>query len=171
MLLSNQPAQDLNIKKAKDKGPVDEVRTVGLRGPMLLSGWGYDIANNPVPSKENDITEFHEETTSRENWNTGPVNLIWDKERKVWSGGLEILCGSLATDITPASDPLTPTTFSMNVFRKTSEGKGAGALTESGESLTCYNRDPSLSQSAGDDVFVMVVRINYEWTPLWVGCP
>jgi hypothetical protein len=34
------------------------------------------------------------------------------------------------------------------------------------------NRDPSLEQDWIENmVFVMAVRVNYEWLPLWVGCP
>lgn len=162
---------DLQIKKANKKSIVDEIKTIGLRGPMMLSGFGIDIAGNPVPSDPDDITTINEDALNRNNWNTGPVNLMWDKERKIWSGGLEVLSGILTGDISAPSDPLNPTTFTVEVLRKTSDDKGAGALESSGEELTCYNRDPSLSQVAGTNVFVIVIRLNYEWTPLWVSCP
>lgn len=162
--------KDININKAKTKSNIQEVRSVGLRGPMLLSGWGYDVANNPVPSADGDITRFHEDPTNRANWKTGPLHLMWDEERKIWSGGIEIISGVLASDITSPSSTSEPTTFTINAFRKTAQGKGAGSQELSSEVITCYNRDTSLEQEAGD-VFVIVGRINYEWVPLWVGCP
>jgi hypothetical protein len=169
---------DFEIRKANEKSEIDEIRTVGLRGPLMLSGWGFDIAGNPAPSKSNDITKFNTDNINgspaafqREFWKTGPVNLMWDDERKVWSGGLDILSGILTSDISAPSSPTEPTTFTVNVLRKVNEEKGSGALETGDEIITCYNRDPSLSQASGSNVFVMIIRINYEWTPLWVGCP
>ena len=166
-----QPADDLQIRKANKTKTLDEVKSIGLRGPLMLSGFGIDIAGNPVPHNPDEISEIHEEASDRTNWCTGPVNLMWDKERKVWNGGLEIISGILTTDILSPDDPLNPTTFTISVLRKTKDDKGSGSQAISGETITCYNRDPSLSQPAGSNVFVMAVRINYEWTPLWVSCP
>ena len=175
ILAANNSSQgetiDFQLAKANKESIVDEVRAIGLRGPMLLSGFGIDVAGNPVPFDKDSITQPAENVKDRGGWRTGPVNLMWDKERCVWSGGLEMLCGVLSSDITAPSSPLSPTTFTVNVFRKTDDAKGDDALSTTGESLTCYNRDPSLSQSASDSVFVIVLRINYEWTPIWVGCP
>ncbi len=168
---SNGVTLDFQVRKANELSRIDHVRSLGLRGPVLLSGWGFDVANNPVPNN-GDIAEFSSDgVTDRSQWKTGPVNLMWDDERKIWSGGLEILSGILDTAITAPSSPLSPTTFDVRLLRKTSEDKGEGALEESGETVTCYNRDPSLSQASGDNVFCMIIRINYEWTPLWIGCP
>jgi len=167
----DEPADDLQIRKANKTKTLDEVKSIGLRGPLMLSGFGVDIARNPAPHDPDNIDQIHEEASDRTNWCTGPVNLMWDKERKTWNGGLEIISGILASDIVAADDPLTPTTFSVNVLTKVKEEKGSGALATRGESVVAYNRDPSLTQAAGEDVFVILVRINYEWTPLWVSCP
>ena len=50
-------------------------------------------------------------------------------------------------------------------------------LISHGEQIVCYNRDNSLQQAAyADDgitslgIWVMAIRLNYEWTPLWIGC-
>ena len=51
-----------------------------------------------------------------------------------------------------------------------------------GETITLRNRDNSLEQLATEfnadsgettdlNVYVIAMRINYEWRPLWVGCP
>jgi hypothetical protein len=40
------------------------------------------------------------------------------------------------------------------------------------EELIVRNRDPSLEQDWIENmVFVIAFRVNYEWLPLWVGCP
>ena len=163
---------DLQPREANKTSIINQVRGLGLRGPLIVSGWGFDVAYNPVPSLSDDVTRFNSaQVVDRNYWKTGPVNLMWDEERKIWSGGLEIVCGILDSSITAPSSPLSPTTFDVRLLRKTGEGKGDGALEESGETINCYNRDPSLSQASGDNVFCMLIRINYEWTPLWIGCP
>lgn len=167
--------QDLQIKKLDDPKQLAKVRSVGIRGPAVMSGWGYDLANNPVPFQptdsdqgtEEDITLFDKTASDdRTKWETGPVKLMWDKERKVWAGGHDILVGILKTDITAPSDPYTPTTFELEVLRKVNTPKGQDALALKGETITGYNRDTSLTVSAGPEVFLMVQRINYEWVPV-----
>jgi len=40
------------------------------------------------------------------------------------------------------------------------------------ETITVQNRDPSLEQEhVANAVFVIAIKLNYEWLPLWVGCP
>jgi len=166
---------DLSLDVLRDTGELskmNKVRGMSLKGPLVMSSWGYDIAYNPVPSGD-DIKKFDPSfMKDRKKLKTGPVRLLWDEERKIWSGGFEVICGILDSEITSPSNPLESTTFTIKVLRKTKSAKGSGALSESGETITCYNRDPSLSQEKQDkDTFVMVIRVNYEWMPLWVGCP
>ena len=177
---SGDLTEDLQIKKLEDPTQLKKVRSVGIRGPAVMSGWGYDLANNPVPFEpanptaepptSEDITVFQQEASDdRTKWETGPVKLMWDKERKVWAGGHDILVGILKTDITAPTDPFNPTTFEFEVLRKVNTPKGNDALELKGETLTGYNRDPSLSVVAGPDAFLMVQRINYEWVPMKGG--
>ena len=168
---TNGSTTDLQLRKIRNRENIDTIRSMAIRGPMVLSGWGYDIANNPVPNNGN-INEFDTDLVKkRSKWKTGPVKLLWDDERQIWTGGLDIISGVLNSNITAPSSPTSPTTFTIKPFKKTGEGKGSGALTIQDENIICYNRDPSLEQDAGSDVFVIAIRINYEWTPLWVGCP
>ena len=69
----------------------DEYRTYGVKGPMLMSGWGYDVNGNPVPGKQD--KKFNPDTPSedRSSWKSGPVDLKWDEERQVWAGGLQFV--------------------------------------------------------------------------------
>jgi hypothetical protein len=164
---------DLQLKEANKVSPVSEVRGVALRGPLVLSGWGFDIANNPVPSVTNDVTSFDSNAcVNRTGWKTGPVNLMWDDQRKIWTGGLEMLTGILDSDIVGPSNAENPTTFNVKVMRL-QDSAGSGSVGITGETIQCKNRDPSLFQSLVEnkDVFVMIIRINYEWLPFWVGCP
>ncbi len=54
-------------------------RGFALRGPLLISGWGTSVDNVFEPSVAADYL--------RESWywKTGPVDLLWDNERKVWT--------------------------------------------------------------------------------------
>lgn len=61
------------------------IRSVGLRSPMVLSGWGYDVNGSPVPALSGKI---HPEAAWNTNlWKSGPVDLRWDEKRGVWSNG------------------------------------------------------------------------------------
>ena len=176
-----EEAEELSFEKMEEakRKALESVRPLALRGPIMLSGWGFDIAERAVPAKgtsgDNAFKFDPKVVEDRSVWKSGPVHLMWDDERKVWAGGLQIVGGKLKTDITAGS--LTqPTTFEVEVQRKTSSTKGK-ELENKGETITCYNRDASLEQKVNDEeganqnIWIMAVRLNYEWTPLWVGCP
>jgi len=94
-------------------------RPIGLRGPLVVSGWGYDTESHPVPNakfeadrrkaytltggggvdnaglppelqfnKTRAHLHFLDSHLKRvDRWKSGPVDLRWDRERKVWVGG------------------------------------------------------------------------------------
>ena len=55
-------------------------------------------------------------------------------------------------------------------------GRGLYEWKNLEEEVIITNRDPSLSASVetaeenGYDIYVMLVRVNYEWRPVWVSC-
>ena len=158
-----------------------DVRTYGLRGPLLLSGWGYDLAGMPVPALEDKMDgQFYpaNPALNRGWWKTGPVDLMWDDERQVWAGGLSFVEGKLLTDIKPAGDPESPdTTGTAQIFRRQyNRGDKKYQWRNLGEVVTITNRDPSLKVSIEDALesgytpYVMLVRINYEWRVVYVSC-
>jgi hypothetical protein len=66
-------------------------RGIGLRGPMIMVGWGYDLDGKPVPNQEYDQcgrakTAFFEDNWLRKphHWKAGPIDLRWDYDRNVW---------------------------------------------------------------------------------------
>lgn len=70
-------------------------RAMGLRGPLVMAGWGYDLDGNPVPSGTG-INGFRDDYRyNMENWKAGPVDLRWDNDNKVWSalGGIRLYHG------------------------------------------------------------------------------
>lgn len=67
---------------------VENIRAVGLRSPLVVTGWGFDTNGNPVPADTGDNTKFASGAFSDiSNWKSGPVDLRWDDERKVWAAG------------------------------------------------------------------------------------
>ena len=205
---------DINIRKVPYN---NNVRTMGFRGPVVLSGWGYDVRGLPVPNASNETIQtgvytnpntgketalygldpsgqykFNPKTPVRRNlWKSGPVDLRWHEERKVWVGGQEILEGYLLEDLTP--DGVTngaATIAKMSVLRNIgpsgltgqdlmivppsalydTKGKQIGVVPAkyTHEFITVTSRDPNLSASSG--AYIMVVDINYEWRPIYVGC-
>ena len=107
----------------------------------------------------------------RARWKTGPVHLMWDDERQVWQGGYHIVCGVALEGIKAPVDVCTPEDFKIRLFRNT-QHMGGKLSDVTDETITVYNRDPSLEQEhVPNAVFVMAIKLNYEWIPLWVGCP
>jgi hypothetical protein len=169
--------RDLNIRKTEKREDISQVLVSSLRGPLIMSGFGYDIADRPAPYVDaNDVNTFHEEVVdNRKMWKTGPINLQWDDERMVWQGGHQILCGVVEGEIKAPLSPCHPETFLVKVFRKgNSTNKFFHKIShcELSQTIVVTNRDPSLQQEAVKGmVFCVAVRINYEWIALWVGCP
>lgn len=168
VVIHNNSSEDLNLQTKEYKN-VNSVRTMAFRGPLLLSGWGYDLADQPIAEAsdddengENGISK--EAATDRSLWKTGPVDFKWDDERQVWSGGPQIVEGVLLENITPAPNADAPTRFRVSLRRgKNWENKS--------ETITCYNRDIGLRvERKTNDILIIAIRINYEWRPIWIGC-
>lgn len=92
-----------------------------------------------------------------------------------------MLCGILRGRIRAPETPLEPTSFTVEVFRRdVTQGQGnipgvsvAVESTILNETIEVVNRDPSLEYDGqnSENVFCVCVKINYEWIPIWVGCP
>jgi hypothetical protein len=180
---------DLNINKIDDKRKIEKIRINAHRTPMILSGWGYDLGDRPRPSMGGSYPNSWKVESSvpydRTTWKTGPLAVAWDDERQVWSGGPQIVCGIALGKIKAPKSPCKPTFFSVQLLRKTSDNNGFGPslpysdLTNKldktkgvSDRITVVNRDPSLEQDYMENaMFIIAIRLNYEWLPLWVGCP
>lgn len=172
---TGQNGADVNLRKV-NRSTISKVSVNHHRGPMVLAGWGYDTADRPVPSNSTNVFEFDNRVVGdRGSWKAGPVDLRWDLMRKVWTMGHHMICGVASGAIQAPASPCNPTTFTLKVFRDPKQTPVPGSdLTNCDleETVTVFNRDPSLTQ---DDVpgmvFVIAARINYEYIPVWVGCP
>lgn len=83
----------------------DDYGFFGLRNPMVLTGWGYDVANYPVPNKNDvldatqsgifekdynalDQDKFLDNHLRRsDSWAVAPVDFRLDKHRGIWTSG------------------------------------------------------------------------------------
>jgi hypothetical protein len=171
----NDKSINLENYNYSPKEAASDVRTYGLRGPLLLSGWGYDMAGMPVPAQEDKMDgKFYpaNPALNRGWWKTGPVDLMWDDERQVWAGGLSFVEGNLTKSIEAAGSLTDPDTSGEALIyrRKYNRGDEKYEWTDLEETVTITNRDPSLKVEAGDDIYVMLVRINYEWRVVYISC-
>jgi hypothetical protein len=90
---SGEYPYDLNFEKdfyGRKKVEVENIRSVGLRSPMVLTGWGFDVDGKPVPNEKPDEptdTFAAGAFSDVSNWKSGPLDVRWDDERKVWAAG------------------------------------------------------------------------------------
>ena len=79
-------------------GYTGDYRFLGLRGPLVIHGWGYDIYGKPVPNSGGDVngvidTDYIDHTDSFQSgwlhnptgWPVAPVDLRYDRRRGVWT--------------------------------------------------------------------------------------
>ena len=172
---------DINLNKDEAKY---YVKTMGLRGPLMLSGWGFDCAGLPVPwsggkqiAGQVGVTEdpwrFASGVSSdRSLWKTGPIDLRWHKERKVWVGGPDFLEGIMMESLSAADDATSPSSGKMEIYRSKGRDPSSflsdGHWQSQGEFVVLVNRDPSAQIEQG--AFVIAMEINYEWRPIWAEC-
>ena len=182
-------ATDLNHTKNPVKAASGQysVQPMAFRAPMFLSGWGYDICGLPVPTSGASFElsrNFNEYAgLDRRLWKSGPVDLRWDDDRKVWTGGPEVVEGKMITHLRNG-DTETPALGTGIIYR----GKGLrystyeADLTGSGiilpnpyvskptsssvsgeynELIQISNRNPGISLESGD--YFSAIKINYEW--------
>lgn len=67
----------------------NEQRVVGLRGPLVISGWGYSVDDCWVPNENPDTLDgdiLPGYLRKAQKWKTGPLETLWDEERGVWTG-------------------------------------------------------------------------------------
>jgi hypothetical protein len=167
---------DMNLNNQNSKPSI--VRAMGLRGPLLLSGWGMGLDGKAAPYNSNgDVSDrfnhIAEIGKKRHLWKTGPIDLRWDEERKTWGSGFDFVEGFLAEDLPSAASFEEPEQFILNILRSSHfiEKNGAkldNKLVESGETIVGLNRDTSLSLKKG--TYVLCIRINYEWRIASYSC-
>ena len=162
----HEPASDLNLKKTQNRSGITEVRTKGLRGPIILSSWGFDLCDKPSFGG----TTFNPSTpNNRAMWQTGPVHLMWDKERQVWTGGHQMLYVQIAPEDNDNGEWGSGGQKVARVYRSSGPG---GSITATGEKIIVDVGNYGLPCPIAGSVDLFAVRLNYRWyslTDLWGG--
>lgn len=93
------------VPSQEERKELSNVRSLALKTPLVLSGWGFDTDGYPVPQKmegskpaeykedpdgkEKDgfrKGEFEDDWLSRpESWKTGPLDVRWDETLGMWT--------------------------------------------------------------------------------------
>ena len=171
--------KDLNIRKGGYAKI--EYRGIGLRGPIIVNGWGYDINRDPVPSWSgvdvnlggmgDNVAKFEtfppDHMRKSQEWKAGPLEMYWDEERGVWATRWEMVECRLIEDIVGPSGVMHPTKAKAYVLGKDGH--------DTGETITIENRDPSLSfdiseSTHEDHIYCIAIRIGGGWRPMYIGC-
>jgi hypothetical protein len=65
---------------------LNSVKGVGFKAPIIITGWGYDIDGKPVPADSEDPDAFASDAFRNPvKWKSGPLDVRWDDEKKVWT--------------------------------------------------------------------------------------
>ena len=65
--------------------PDKNYRSVSLRGPVIITGWGFDTNGRPVPSQGDDGLKFKDDWLQKpHSWKTGALDVRWDEDRGLW---------------------------------------------------------------------------------------
>lgn len=101
---------------ARHSVAISGIRGVGLKMPMVATGWGYDTDGNPVPAGTGTVNGVQnidpEAAYNPATWKSGPVDLRWDNARGVWAAGT-----STEINLVKVTNLYTPPSFSFEVDR------------------------------------------------------
>ena len=68
-------------------GGSEHYRSISLRGPLIITGWGFDLDGKPVPAQKpaTDKPQFLDDWLKKpDKWKTGALDVRWDEERGLW---------------------------------------------------------------------------------------
>ena len=109
--ISNSFDADFSYRK---KVEINDIRAIAHRAPLILSGPGYDVDGNPVPTGADG--GMHPQAYSNPSlWKTGPLDVRWDQSRAVWSAG-----SSTKVFLSKVTNTYNPPNFSYEVERSNS---------------------------------------------------
>lgn len=121
-------------------------RVIGLKGPLVMAGWGYDLQGNEVPGTETQLR-------SSAGWKVGPIDHLWDDYRKVWTSH-DILKGVTDQAIS-AGGSGTVSLYNRN--------------TDTGVNFVVYNWSDSASVPSGSKINFGYVAHDNRWNVLGVS--
>lgn len=95
----------------------------GIKGPVIVGGWGYDLDGFPVPNAADTAANASGGNFTATNLQhkfldnflrqphthpVGPIDLRWDRERGCWVSppGFRLVCGQLTENLVPGGSAL-----------------------------------------------------------------
>ena len=95
MISKQTVAEAQTVAKTNNAGTESEIRSIGMRMPMMMAGWGKTIAMRPTDPEpttdENKRKNDEEHKVARETWKHGVVDLRWDERRGVWAAWNDLI--------------------------------------------------------------------------------
>ena len=112
----NESAHDTGVVKSSNSDPTIEragfgsnQKPMGLRGPLYIVGWGFDLCADPVPGvsgsgegAERQFVANHRRKS--DSWKAGPVDLRWNSTTETWQPPPQILEGTAKANFCPDDD-------------------------------------------------------------------
>lgn len=81
-------------------GDTAEVRSIGLRAPAHMVGWGHTITMRPTdPNPSDQRANDAEHKLARETWKTGPLDIRWDTKRGVWRAWNDLIADTYSNGV------------------------------------------------------------------------
>ncbi len=66
-------------------GDPENSRLFSLRAPLVLTGWGFGWDSKKYPSEDDGVNWTDDHLRHQNTWKTGPLDVLWCDQRKVWT--------------------------------------------------------------------------------------
>ena len=157
----------------------DDMRPIALRGPLVIQGWGYDVNGKPIPNKADNAdnaragtfvsTDLEDEflpnwIQNRATWPVAPVDLRYDRDRKVWTvpNGFRIIRATAKSDIDSGSAGNATANNINTVY-------GSDGSAVSDKTITVTNPSFNSDISAGQEFFTFFDTKDCTYYPIGAG--
>tara|TARA_R110000824_G_scaffold128568_4_gene289494 strand:+ start:5199 stop:13643 length:8445 start_codon:yes stop_codon:yes gene_type:complete len=99
---TNGTQTNMRVRESEAESFPEDFRFLGLKGPLLIHGWGYDLEGKPIPNYKDTTADasqgiFHNGPEELEDsflpmwlrkpqtWPTAPLDVRFDRARGVWT--------------------------------------------------------------------------------------
>ena len=143
-----------------------DARGIGLRGPLVMIGWGFDFSGLPVPNKGNsggeDLASRDEywmdnHLTKMDKWKAGPVgDMVWDYTRGTWIPRPQLVVCTVESGASSSSCPSGAGTQKTIRLKRKDRPTGVGEYIDA--SASC-----EVKWQTGEEVFAYWWAYDQEW--------
>jgi hypothetical protein len=143
-----------------------DARGIGLRGPLVMIGWGFDFSGLPVPNKGNsggeDLASRDEKwmdnhLTKMDKWKAGPVgDMVWDYKRGTWTPRPQLVVCTVESGASSSSCPSGAGTPKIIRLKRKDRPAGVGEYIDA--SASC-----EVKWQTGEEVFAYWWAYDQKW--------